>query len=317
MRPLFAALLGTLVLTVPAFAGPITQLVVLGDSLSDTGNVFAATGGMTPPAPYFQGRFSNGPVWVEQFADRLGVARPTPSLLGGTNYAWAGATTGPAFDGGEVPNMVAQVGQYLAGNAPTPTTLYAVWGGANDLLNGQTDPTVPAAFLAAEIAALANAGGKQFLVPNLPPLGDLPGLRGTPLQTPLDNLTAAFDAALEAQLRQLERDRGITIFRLDTAGLVGEVRANPGQFGFTNTTQGALNNGDLSGQGYLFWDDVHPTTAAHRIIADRAAAAVFAPAPPSMVLLAVGAGLLGWRCRRRAGSGIMLSAAGRAPVPGS
>jgi phospholipase/lecithinase/hemolysin len=253
MRSLFAALIGALVLAPLASAGPvINQIVVFGDSLSDTGNVFAATGGMTPPAPYFQGRFSNGPVAVEYLADRLGVARPTPRLGRGTDNARGLAPTGPAFDSGRVSNMAAQVSQYLASHTPTASTLFAVWGGANDLFNGQTDPTVPAGFLAAEVAALANAGGTQFLVPNLPPLGDLPVFRSTPNQAPLNALTAAFDAALETQLRQLEQAHGITIFRLDTAGLVGEVRANPGRFGFTNTTQGALNAGVLSGQGYLF-----------------------------------------------------------------
>jgi len=54
-------------------AGRINQIVVFGDSLSDSGNLFAATMGTTPPPPYYQGRFSNGPVWVEDLAGRLGV----------------------------------------------------------------------------------------------------------------------------------------------------------------------------------------------------------------------------------------------------
>ena len=68
-------------------------VVVFGDSLSDTGNLFAATGGTNPIPPYFNGRFSNGPVWVETLAASLGLP-VNPSLLGGTNYAFAGAVTG-------------------------------------------------------------------------------------------------------------------------------------------------------------------------------------------------------------------------------
>jgi phospholipase/lecithinase/hemolysin len=49
----------------PALAGPITGVVVFGDSLSDAGNVYAATGNRFPPAPYSGGRFTNGPVWVQ------------------------------------------------------------------------------------------------------------------------------------------------------------------------------------------------------------------------------------------------------------
>ena len=58
---------------------PIDHIVVFGDSLSDTGNA---------------GRFSNGPVWVEQLAARLEVAlRPTQA--GGLNFAVGGARLNP------------------------------------------------------------------------------------------------------------------------------------------------------------------------------------------------------------------------------
>src|SRR3954470_23184547 len=44
---------------------------VLGDSLSDTGRLYSVTG--YPPPPYYLGRFSNGPLWVEYFAPRVGM----------------------------------------------------------------------------------------------------------------------------------------------------------------------------------------------------------------------------------------------------
>src|SRR5580700_5150096 len=65
-------------------ADTFTSVVVYGDSLSDNGNLFAATG--QPPAPYFEGRRSNGPVAVEQLATALGVPLH--------DFAWIGATTG-------------------------------------------------------------------------------------------------------------------------------------------------------------------------------------------------------------------------------
>ena len=61
-------------------AAPITDLYVFGDSLSDTGNLFALTFGIEPPSPpYFDGRFSDGPVWVETLAplNRLTAAPPS------------------------------------------------------------------------------------------------------------------------------------------------------------------------------------------------------------------------------------------------
>src|SRR5689334_22397744 len=72
-------------------AGEISQIVAFGDSLSDVGNTYLAIG--YPPAPYYNGHYSNGPIWLEYLAQRLGIAAPTPSLAGGTDNAWGGAQT--------------------------------------------------------------------------------------------------------------------------------------------------------------------------------------------------------------------------------
>jgi hypothetical protein len=56
----------------PLWAGPFREIVVFGDSETDTGNFFAANG-WPDPNYYYQGRWSNGPVWVERLAARLGV----------------------------------------------------------------------------------------------------------------------------------------------------------------------------------------------------------------------------------------------------
>ncbi|HEY9660166.1 MAG TPA: SGNH/GDSL hydrolase family protein, partial [Allocoleopsis sp.] len=83
-------------------APSINTLYVFGDSLSDTGTVFRATGGLYPSdPPYFQGRYSNGRVWVEYLADYLAVDRIN-------NFACGGATTeGNATS--LVPGLLSQV----------------------------------------------------------------------------------------------------------------------------------------------------------------------------------------------------------------
>src|SRR6516165_7101387 len=91
----------------PLRADPITQIVVFGDSLSDVGNTFAAKG--ITPAPYFQGHYSNGPIWVEQLAARLGLPAPLPALLGGTDFAFGGAETVMGVSPKGVPNVLTQV----------------------------------------------------------------------------------------------------------------------------------------------------------------------------------------------------------------
>jgi phospholipase/lecithinase/hemolysin len=82
-------------------ASAYTDMFAFGESLSDAGNAtianYAATGKIVPvPPPYSLGRFSNGPTWVEDlYQNYLHFGMLTPSLVGGRNYAVAGAQTGP------------------------------------------------------------------------------------------------------------------------------------------------------------------------------------------------------------------------------
>jgi 3-phytase len=300
-----AACLAILLAASPCWAGPaVMQLVVFGDSLVDAGNLFAASGGTTPPSPpYFNGRFSNGPLWVERLASALGAPNPNPALLGGTNYAFGDATTGSQFDSGLVPNVRSQVGLYLAGHTPQPGQLFVLEAGANDFFNGQTNPLVPVANVAASITALANAGATEFLVGNVPLLGDTPFGRSLPPadRAGLSALVAAYDALLAAELGSLQASLGVTIHQLDLAGLLEEAITDPARFGFTNVTDSALFSGVLDGNGYVFWDTVHPTAQTSEIIAARALDAVI-PEPGSLSLLGVGVlGLICYgRCRRQA-----------------
>ncbi|KAJ2892930.1 hypothetical protein IWW38_003038 [Coemansia aciculifera] len=47
-------------------------LYIFGDSLSDVGTLRQLTLGLIPPPPYWEGRFSSGPVWNEYLAKLLG-----------------------------------------------------------------------------------------------------------------------------------------------------------------------------------------------------------------------------------------------------
>lgn len=66
---------------------------------------------------------------------------------------------------------------------------------------------------------------------------------------------------------------------VDAAALLKEVQARPGSFGFKNATDNCVNatTGKYVGAcsasnvgDYLFWDEFHPTTKAHAMIADYA-----------------------------------------------
>ena len=304
----------------PAHAGPYSAIYAFGDSLSDVGNVFLGTGGAEPAPPYFAGRFSNGPIWLDYLAAQLGTGPMIPSLLGGTDYAFGLATTGfaPTLSTPSlVPTFVQQVALFdtATGGVAPPSALYSVWIGANDLLNVLQAGAAGAQALAlmqgaaateaTEIAALVGAGARSFLVGLLPDVGKAPVVTvlGPAAAAAASALAAAYNTALEADLPGVIA-AGATISYLDAFSLVDAAVTDPGAFDLSNVTDPCYI-GPFTGGGtvcatpdqYLFWDVDHPTTADHAIIAVAAADALGVPEPETLSLLAVGlVGLL--VCRR-------------------
>ena len=248
---------------------PINELNVFGDSLSDVGQVFQATGGMYPPNPtYFQGRYSNGWVWVEYLADRLHLSSRQTN-----NFASGGATTGSDRNS-LVPGLVTQVQLFTKTHQqPNPNALYVLWAGANDYLQGVSNATVPVENVARAITSLADMGAKNILVANLPDLGQLPATRTSNNSVSLSGLTQAHNQRLRRSLKLLSQQYpNLQIVTMDANKLYFEASANPAAFCFTNVISACLSGTRACGNPdqYLFWDSIHPTTAAHRILAERA-----------------------------------------------
>ncbi|KAI9003250.1 hypothetical protein BC832DRAFT_99266 [Gaertneriomyces semiglobifer] len=149
-------------------------VVAFGDSLSDTGNSFKGTQGADPPAPlYFQGRYSNGPVWVEHFAKTLGL-RLDSRAFGGSGVDSIMAPTEAPF--GEkrpaLPGLLQQVASFLGRplGAVPPNTLITVWSGSNDYFRQRADitPQMVVDRTAASLAMLIARGYNNLVVWNLP-----------------------------------------------------------------------------------------------------------------------------------------------------
>ena len=281
-----------------ARGGQVTGIVSFGDSLSDLGNFYAATGGASPPSAlhYDQGRFSNGPIWLEYLAHDLGIAAPTASVNGGTDYAYGGAMTGTGttsstFLGATatVPNIGTQIATYLGSHTPNPNQLFTIWG-VPTISSTAVRPTLsfPLRTSRPRSPLLRWPAHKHFIVPNLAALGSLPITLTYPpqIQQELNALTMAFNQILQREATQLEQSLGIQIQVLNVYGITQSVINDPSLYGFTNVTTDAVqDNGGTNAQGYLFWDIVHPTTYADSLIA---AAAV--PEPSSVVLLCLALG---------------------------
>src|SRR3954464_5711041 len=160
------ALLGLIaIMSIQALsAAGFEHLVVFGDSLSDTGNA---------------GRFSNGPVWVEYLADRLGLTL-SPSQRGGSNFAVGGARLDPRSG---PHSLRAQVVEFLRMPKPSGRMLVIVYGGGNDLLAVVGHPHAPLMMDAAVsalqgmVADLIAHGTTDILVPNLPDVGITPAVQ--------------------------------------------------------------------------------------------------------------------------------------------
>jgi phospholipase/lecithinase/hemolysin len=290
----------------PVAAFAYSALYVFGDSLSDVGNVFAATHGAQPASPYSNGQFSNGPVWAQDLSNSLGLGVLKPSLINGTDYAFGSATTSnPSTETTAVPTLTQQVGMFLAavgGNAPS-SALYSVWIGGSDLLNILSSGTAGSTALAeahaaaqsaaSDIGTLITRGARNILVPLVPDIGVSPAAIAAGAGAAGTLLAQTYNAALEADIGGLGSVPGLDISYLDTFALVDAVVTDPAAFGFTNVTApcyvGPFTGGGsvcTNPNGYLFWDADHPTAAAHAIIATAADALV--PEPGTMAILATG-----------------------------
>jgi outer membrane lipase/esterase len=307
----------------------ISQLVIFGDSLADTGNnaalvdlgLFGVPPGsrtatpipdssFIPDLPYATNRYSNGPVWTDQFAAALGLSAAN-SLAGGTNFAFGGALTGP---GGQVPSLLNQVGQFLGatgGIAPS-SALYVVQGGGNDArqvfetaaLGGNPGPLITnyANNVTSILATLETAGARNILLFDVPDIGKVPAI--TALGIPASLLASGLAAQMNLDLLAMlpPPSPGVDIRFVDLYGLLDSLTQNPGASGFTDvTTACAADLACISDPTTtFFWDGLHPTTAGASLIADAALAAI--PEPSSIALLVAAALALLAAGRRKAHS---------------
>lgn len=289
-----------------------SDMVVIGDSLSDQGNVYLLTSGFVPPPEYTDGanigRFTNGLNYIDYLSSSLSLG-VTPSLAGGTNYATGGARMDTASIGGiSLPSAYSLLGQrdaYIDSLGPSgianPDTLHVVWGGSNDLADIiETPPANPIQAvqdtlidLVGIIDSLAAADAKGILVPNIPNLGLVPLITGGGDPVPeATQLAALFNLGLADAidgLATLYPETGF--FELDTFGLLTDAYDDPAAYGFTNVTDGcysllALPGGDICSNPdeYLSWDGFHPTTVTHEILA----ANVVVPVPAAVWLFLSG-----------------------------
>ncbi len=132
-----------------------------------------------------------------------------------------------------------------------------------------------------EVRRLAQSGARRILWGNLPPLYATPWAKRfsdcPACMQAIQDAVAAFNQSLHSAIPTLEAEfqaQGLTIYEVDSEGLFNDIvldasRNGGMKYGITNVSDQASDldfDSDVV-DACLFWDDVHPTSHVHAILA--------------------------------------------------
>lgn len=288
-------LAGVVALAVSApVAAQFSNTYIFGDSLSDGGQYIPGARYTTNP----------GLTMAEYVAANFGLTT-TPSFRGGTNYAQAGALMNSP-QGGLPPgvpdlSVMAQVNLHLGKGPLDPNALYQVQGGGNDMLvqftafatgaisqaQLQGAVTQSALDLATAAGKLKAAGASFVLVQAMPDNGKAPEVTafGAQASAAVTSLSSLFNTTLQQAIAQA----GLEVITFNTFALMDEVIAQPGVYGFVNTTGVACTTPTGSSctpstlvapnanTTYFFSDGHHGTTGAYLILSSAMTSMITGP----------------------------------------
>lgn len=274
-------------LTLHAHAG-YSSLYIFGDSLSAV-----AGGGFgyppppgTTPADYYEGRFSNGRVWVEYLAQEQGIPFNTND-----DFSAFGEFSLLALDtiiyGNFYPPPDIGTSLFVVWPENSDLFLYATFGGTN-ASSWSFDINNSAQNISAIIDQLYADGARTLLMPNAVDISRAPWFTYTitnstsvtnnvgPLITAVHNGVVQLNAALATVISQARaRHPDLTIFAPDFYTEFNKILEDPSRYGFTKTDVDALEDPALKdktfdgpGANYVFWDYLHPTTRLHSFVAN-------------------------------------------------
>jgi thermolabile hemolysin len=187
----------------------IDKIVVFGDSLSDQGNLKRWLR-IFPNAPYFAGRFSNHFIWIDYLQKMTGISVQNLAIGGSVSNIFLDLEfnqkpfnertkkQAKKIIAGDISE---EINKYknkslVHGHITEPmSTLYSIWIGGNDYISTMESPTDVDTFLdypddqrvgskivisrvtnhiIRNIKKLYTMGARNFLVANMPDLGQLP-----------------------------------------------------------------------------------------------------------------------------------------------
>ncbi len=214
------------------------RLVIFGDSLSDTGKMFRKSKEYLPASPpYYKGRFSDGPVWVDYLQQHINVPVINEAEGGATVVDYNDHSWNPAYD--VINNLTFEVKQFTKKYQFTPLDLVVVWGGANDYLtfewNAKKDANRLVEYLCKEVSGIISKGAGHVLLFNLPDIGKSPTARKEDLEEEATEIANYHNALLEKTCKDLFNQERVRIF--DIASQFNELLKKPSQLDIVNVTE--------------------------------------------------------------------------------
>ncbi len=260
----------------------INKMVVFGDSLSDTGNMYNASQWLLPNRnSWFLGHFTNGFVWSEYIAR----AKNIPVY----NWAVGGAAGNNQYV--VLSGVKNQVESYLvyrkaAQNYKTENTLYAMMFGANDFMNYDRSVSEVEQDYTKALTRLINSGAKNVLLLTLPDVTKTPQFQYSDNEKIVEvkDKIIAFNQFVYQQANSYPE---LNIILFDVYDLFEKVMNSPEVYGFEGAFDSCLNFNRNAASEYslshsltnecayhgsdkfVFWDITHPTTAMHKLMADE------------------------------------------------
>jgi phospholipase/lecithinase/hemolysin len=288
------SLLFILLLSNVTQASVIHKMVVFGDSLSDNGNLYEIMKHRVPVSPpYHKGRFSNGPVWVEILAQQYFGAKNQSKMF--YDYACGGAVVDLSEeDDFSTFTLQGQISTYLLANddKADKDTLFVIWVGSNNYLaldESSMDTAPIIAKINQQIQKLLDKGAKHFLIVSVPDLGKVPYAPMYNAIELLTELSLKHNRELLASFNSF-RDKNPTVkWSYFEVNIIHE-NIKAGKIPITNVTDSCTDslepNMDTKAptflkrianhttrptkncDDYLFFDEVHPTALAHKVMAN-------------------------------------------------
>ena len=287
MKRLFWSAVGVLLfgLAVLPAQATYTSLYIFGDGISTTTNNPSA-------GQYYYGlRRSNGRVWVEVLAQRLGLGASST-----TNVNWSNSSNNWSYYGQYSPNLVVNLNSFKK-PSDAATALFVVWVNNADFVGdmGNIYPSLNLALWTNAInQSLSNhwqiitnlyyaKGARALVMPNAVDITEIPQYDSYPANTKIfiRNRVIDFNTAFTANIVNRARTSlpGLTIYEPDFFALLDNILTNATSYGLTNVLSGGvsidavenlLQNASINGRGtnYIFWDTIDPTAKLHEVMAD-------------------------------------------------